>query len=383
MVRSVEHIEQNITTLQDALRAIAQDFEALYAQYLRDLSRSTAKQLILAGYHLCTQGYPNGFLRLSFSQRQELQQALRQLADGAEAQFLAYLSAEPDDPQGRESRSLGRSGDIALRAAADFVAGVQPNSEGHSGAAIAEETEAFTLADPALQATDEALTLAALDPGVAGGDAQANAAQPPDLTQPSDSLDLIDPKDLLDADPATLAELSVEAGWAELEAEAELKAEAELEAEAEEPADPLEQLLHWQERIEHGIAEVLQRLSYGANRLLHQADVLPHNLPEPVLEVAARSGVAMEAAIGAPNLMNLVIETKSDDPEESGIIRVIAIRMRLSEVEFANPELAGWRSKLRNLSTRLNQVGQDYHKKQKERAIAQAELAWRSSWYEG
>lgn len=367
MVRSVEQIEQDITILQDALRAIAQDFETLYAQYLHDLSRSTAKQLILAAYHLCTQGYPDGFLRLSFSQRQELQQALRQLADGAEAQFLAYLSPETDDSPGKINRSLGRSGDVALQAVADFMAGLQSDADGHPVAAIAAETEAFTLADPALQATDADLSLAALEPEATGNDSQDAAVQSPDDPQPSE--------DEPEADPATLAALSVEAGWAELEAEAE--------AEDEEPTDPLEQLLYWQERIEHGIAEVLQRLSYGANRLLHRADVLPHNLPEPVLEVAARAGVATEAAIGAPNLMNLVIEAKSDDPEESGIIRVIAIRMRLSEVEFGNPELTGWRSKLRNLSARLNQVGQDYRKKQKERAIAQAELAWRSSWYEG
>jgi hypothetical protein len=52
------------------------------------------QQLILASYHLCTQGYPEPFLSLPFSARQQLQQAIRKLGQNAAEQLIAGIKIE-------------------------------------------------------------------------------------------------------------------------------------------------------------------------------------------------------------------------------------------------------------------------------------------------
>lgn len=139
-------------------------------------------------------------------------------------------------------------------------------------------------------------------------------------------------------------------------------------------------LVRWQENLEQSITEQLQDLSHAANRLLQQVEVLPSRLPEPVLEVASKSDLISETAGGPPNLLNLLIE--SDAEEDTAITQVTTIRLRLAEIEFSDSAVAVWRSKIRSLSAQLNRLTREYQKQQKEKAIAQAEFAWRSSWYE-
>lgn len=148
------------------------------------------------------------------------------------------------------------------------------------------------------------------------------------------------------------------------------------------PTTSLDRLLAWKKHVEQGIPEIMLVLSQAANRLLYQADILPSKLPEPVLEAATKSGMAAEVAGSSPNLLNMMIESKGDDQEEGEITRIVAIRLRLSEIEFGDASLTTWRSKLRGTTSRLNQLERDYRKKQRERATAEAELAWKAIWVE-
>lgn len=141
-------------------------------------------------------------------------------------------------------------------------------------------------------------------------------------------------------------------------------------------------VIEWQEELEEKIIEILQALSHRANRLLQDAELLPPQLPEPVLEVAAKADLASETTASPPNLLNLLIETESDAEKEPLMTQVIAVRLRLSEIEFSDAATTAWRSKLRNLLAQLTKLGRDYQRKQKERSIAQAEAAWRATWYE-
>ncbi|MBF2001252.1 MAG: hypothetical protein IGS38_11080 [Synechococcales cyanobacterium M58_A2018_015] len=141
-------------------------------------------------------------------------------------------------------------------------------------------------------------------------------------------------------------------------------------------------VMEWQEELEAKIVEILQTLSHRANRLLQDAELLPPQLPEPVLEVAAKADLASETAASPPNLLNLLIETESEAEKEPLMTQIIAVRLRLSEIEFSDAATTAWRSKLRNLLAQLTKLGRDYQRKQKERSIAQAEAAWRATWYE-
>lgn len=94
MARAIERIEQDIATQKEAISAIARELHSAYVSYLTILGVTLQKQLILASYHLCTQGYAENFLRLSLNQRQQLQQGIRKLGQKAAEQLLNYLHGE-------------------------------------------------------------------------------------------------------------------------------------------------------------------------------------------------------------------------------------------------------------------------------------------------
>ena len=64
MARAIERIEKDITELKEAIRAIAHELNLAYTKYINTLGSALQKQLILASYYLCTQGYPDEFLNL-------------------------------------------------------------------------------------------------------------------------------------------------------------------------------------------------------------------------------------------------------------------------------------------------------------------------------
>ncbi|MHC5729182.1 MAG: hypothetical protein ACYTXY_34700, partial [Nostoc sp.] len=94
MARAIERIERDIAGLKEAIGAIAVELQTAYASYLNTLGLAVRKQLILASYHLCTQGYPESFLHLSLNQRHQLQQAIRKLGQLASEELLTYIKSE-------------------------------------------------------------------------------------------------------------------------------------------------------------------------------------------------------------------------------------------------------------------------------------------------
>ncbi|HEY9873125.1 MAG TPA: hypothetical protein V6D12_06800, partial [Candidatus Obscuribacterales bacterium] len=144
-----------------------------------------------------------------------------------------------------------------------------------------------------------------------------------------------------------------------------------------------EQLAEWQENLEKAIAHTLQALSVSTNRLLQQAGILPHQVPEAVLEAAAKAEAAGESVAGPPNLLNLLMEKEnSQNSEGSTVTQIIAVQMRLTEIEFADATVMAGRNQIRQLSSRLHTLRREYQKKQRERTIAEAETAWRTSWFD-
>jgi hypothetical protein len=190
------------------------------------------------------------------------------------------------------------------------------------------------------------------------------------------------------------------------ESESEIESESESEIESESDffainfqfparnnhlsmANSPESWARWQESIEKSIANIIKLLSRDTNRLLKQVGILPHQLPEPVLLAASQADSSGDSVAGPPNLLNLIIETNDSSESESfgetrgtTAIQITAIKLRLSEIEFADADTSAWRQQIRNLSVRLNAIGRDYQKKQRELAVVEAESAWRASWYE-
>lgn len=144
-----------------------------------------------------------------------------------------------------------------------------------------------------------------------------------------------------------------------------------------------EQLSLWQQGLEIQIRELLDQISNEANQALQAYNILPSKLPSKLLEMAIKAEEKGSPMTGPPNLLNVLIEAKNNDkPEDVTITPVTAIHLRLSEIEFSDPELSNQRHQIRNLMADLATIKQKYNKLTKELAIAQAESAWRSSWYE-
>lgn len=289
MARAIERIERDIAALKEAIRAIATELQSAYASYLNTLGLAVRKQLILASYHLCTQGYPENFLHLSLNQRQQLQQAIRKLGQVASEQLLTCIKSE----------EVGE-----------------------------DETDGTDRTD----GTDEG----------DGQDGEVTSSSPVILGTST-------------PEPLTL-----------------------------DTSNPIE-LAKWQHNLEEVTQEILKKLSHDANLLLQKAGVLPKKLPEPILAAAAAAASEASAEVmpGPPNLLNLVIEIENEQQsEDSELAQIMAINLRLGEIEFADVTLSSERRQIRSILVQINKLGREYQKKHRERAIAEAEAAWRASWFE-
>ncbi|MTJ08198.1 hypothetical protein [Anabaena sp. UHCC 0204] len=273
MARAIERIEQDITALEEGIRAIAQELHLAYARYINILGSCLQKQLILASYYLCTQGYPDEFLNLSLNQRQKLQQGLRKISQQAAKQLISYI-------------------------------------------------------------------------------------QPLEVTQPETVIEIAE----------------------------EEEEENDEHSQALNPSNPIE-VAEWQQDLEAEIQETLKKVSQMANILIQKTGVLPKKLPEPIIAAAAAAIESAESSSdmipSPPNLLNLVIEiSDEEDSEDSSLTQIMAIHLRLGEIEFADAKLLSERKGIRHLLMQLNKVGRDYQKKQRELKISEAEAAWRASWFE-
>ena len=276
MARAIERIEKDIIALKEATRAIAQQLNLAYARYINTLGLALQKQLILASYYLCTQGYPDEFLNLSLKQRQKLQQGIRQLSQQAAQELISYI-------------------------------------------------------------------------------------QPPEVSQ---------------------TEVVLETEEENEQEEKEEQEENQQQPQALDPSNPIE-LVEWQQDVEEGIEETLKKVSQRANILIQKIGVLPKKLPEPILAAAtAASESSSDMMPSLPNILNLVIEISDEEDAEDSITQIMAIHLRLGEIEFADVTLLTERKGIRNILMQLSKVGREYQKRQKELKIAEAEAAWRASWFE-
>ncbi|OPH08976.1 hypothetical protein [Cylindrospermopsis raciborskii] len=263
MTRPVERIEEDIHNLKQNFSSVATELQKNYGDYLVQLGESIHKQLILAVYHLCTQGYAEKFLHLSLNQRQQLQQSVRQLGRKAAQQLLVYL--EIKRPQNVE-----------------------------------------------------------------------NTENPPLEVPQVKSLDF---------------------------------------------SNPIE-VVQWHRDVEEGIQNTLKTVSLEANLLLQKAGLLPKKLPEPILAAAA-SEATTEVIAGPPNLLNLVIEiTNEKESEDSTLTQLVTVNLRLGDVEFADQKLLEKSKQIRVILLQINKLAKEYNKKHQELKKAQAESAWRASWFE-
>jgi hypothetical protein len=109
-----------------------------------------------------------------------------------------------------------------------------------------------------------------------------------------------------------------------------------------------------QEMVDVALNTTFSEVSHSANQLLVAAKVL------------SPSDIASDVA-------------KSDQDKSQNTNK---IQLRPSEVEFTNRDVMSHRGELRVLSAKWHQLHSELEKKKQAKVVAQAELAWRSTWTE-
>ncbi len=330
----IKKIGQDLQRIEVAIADIAKELYSKYQSYLQVLGQGMRQQLIFASYYICTQGYPEEFLKLSFSQRQKMQEELRENSKLAVQELQELLNQDPESQKKSDDTSV-----------AELMMSLLNEEE--------KEKEEVV---PKIKDLKEAIEF------------DSSELFPTEILSQSTT-------DSQDKEVGN----KVEENFNETEAE-------KIKISTENIIDKLHNidiLRLWQENIEKQIPEIFKKLSHQTNCILHKAEILPKKIPEKVLEAATKMESGDTPVGGQPNILNLLIEAEDlDDDDDAKITRIIAINLRLSEIEFTDINVTGWRNKIRSHLGTLSQLQREYSKKQRELAVIEAESAWRSSWYE-
>ncbi len=379
MVRPVETIRRDIERLTEATETLASEFRRLYTGYLDSLGGAVRRQVVMATYHLCTQVYPEGFLALSVSQREQLQRDVRRLGQSGQTQLGQLLEA-------------------AARRSSPDPAADSPSAPSPALLSLAGTPDAALRFLPAEVKSEEN-----------SPQSEVATADTPEMDVPE--MDVPDSSDASD-----------EEGRSDLPLPDLLKSMV-LEALAEERAEIFGQPLFTGESmtptrlakqhifLEQHIRDTLQQVSKQVNQRLQEAQVIP-NLPEAVLDAASETEMGPMRGRAVPNVLSVIVamasamedaleeedlesdalgddqdeeeeeEENNDDARDRLMTHLAAVNLRLADLEFGDVQASMWRSKLHAALGHLRKIGKQYQKVQREMAIAEAEQAWRAVWYD-
>lgn len=138
-------------------------------------------------------------------------------------------------------------------------------------------------------------------------------------------------------------------------------------------------LLRFMMAVENAIESSLVDVSQLANLLLQDAKILPQNIPNRILEMALKAGENSSFTTGVPNVLSVLIE-KDEKSQETNVAPVVAVSLRLNEIEFYDNNLNSLRQQGIEIFKRLSALDTEYQQVSQKLAIAEAESAWRASW---
>ena len=98
MTKSIQQVKQDLDNLKSTVANTAIELEKLYSSYLDLLIHSLQQQLIFACYQICTEIYPQEFLNLSLSEKQELQQSLRGMGAQLKSELTEIINYKELEP---------------------------------------------------------------------------------------------------------------------------------------------------------------------------------------------------------------------------------------------------------------------------------------------
>ena len=296
MAKPIEQVEQDLHQLRTTSRELGRELTAAYRSYFGCFAPTLKQQSIQGCYHLCTNFYPEAFLKINYDRRAQLLKTLQRVISNAIADLSVHI----------ESSGQTSSND---------------------------------------------------DDDEPTGELTAMPAIPIDWFETPSSLST------------------------------------------------------WQRNLEEKLNHSLKEISYKLNVLLQQAQIMPPDIPKPILEANPEADRQGGNTANIPNLLSVLIGKKSskqeaeldeDDNEEEDeedaldammenliqardpaqIVQIHSLFLRLTEVEFSNVTVLSLRKNINQLTNKVKILNREYMHKQQELKIAEAEAAWRNSWFE-
>ncbi|WP_019508114.1 hypothetical protein [Pleurocapsa sp. PCC 7319] len=348
MTKSIQQIRQDLDYLESAVASTSVELRDLYRKYLELLSQSVKQQLILASYQLCTQFYPQSFLNLSLKNKQKLQQELRKIGSKLQPVLLDILEQKKLEPE-----------KIELNLMAELIKNLPKLQRTKESQEPQESQE--------IQEIRESREVNELNTGI---DLRAVAAELENV-----EFIEIDTTSENDSEESNLDE--------NLPSSEQPKPLKEIDF------NNSEHLILWQKQIERTIKKTLDYTSKKTNKYLQEAGIIPNRIPSKIIDVAMHTDPSGSSSNNrsqqnVANILNLVLKTDQEQKTDSikNTTQISLLRLRLAELEFSDPMLNAQRSQIRNLMGKIRQLNSKYKATQQEAAIAEAQAAWRSSWYE-
>ncbi len=408
MTGLVEQLTQKLASLDRQTDELKAKLDLTYDSYLNVLQRVLRQQMLLACYHICTEGYPEEFVKLSMTQRYDLQKQIKTIAKDVGSVLMTLLTDPPPPPvQAPSFFSMVPDRFMADDEVADgetFTMGLDPS-------ALSEFSAGFSISR--VEAIGEFFE-----------DDDDEIDDDSDEQEDSDEVDESD--DESDPEPSDRRTMT-ETDARELQA---ILAQVAAAITAKEPKTPVDRVLSWQDGIERAIQDKLCQGAYQINQALKNAQLIPMKVPDRALEAASRADG--DGATKVPHVIQMLVElgrfeskldnsdnssdktsdNNDDSPGESkerpstdspgnpnssrnpaadrkqrssmqripSLTHVTALQIRLAEVEFQDPLLMRWRRSLREHTLELQSLTREYRKYQRKRSVAEAQVAWRSTW---
>jgi hypothetical protein len=377
MAQSLEQINQALNKLEQQAIDLSQKLHSAHQGYRNVLAQTAMEQTIMACFTLCTEAYPREFLKRSVADRHKLQTQIKAITQQMQQDLREVPS--PDTP----SREL-----------------LPP-------------TPAFSLPEmlalPRASESDSDSELLVLDESDDDGDDDSfDEDDGFDADLDDDDLEPMDfdeddapspqPRDRRDPNRDRRDDRN-------RQIEAELKALFSLESLLNRspplPDNPVDQVAFWHRYVEDQVTQRLRQVSSEINQALQAQKVLPAQIPAPILEAAALADGG-ETFGKTPHLMRMVLEAREKSQEDSqgdraqgdrasrrrsrensrpaAVINLVTLQLRLADLEFYDTNLISWRNQIRTLLKDLKTITKEYKRQQQQQAIANAKMAWRSTW---
>lgn len=323
MTKSIQQVKQDLENLKSIVSDTAIELEKLHLNYLDLLSQSLKQQLILACYQICTRLYPQSFLELSLSEKQDLQQNLRQISIQLEPKLTEILKQKELEPEPLE-----------LNLMAEFIKNL-PKTKRRKEDQKESETEIDL---ERVKAELENIEFIEIDASDNDDDEQFAVETPP-----REKADFQNPEHLI------LWHKQIERG------------------------------------IKKTLDVTSRKVNKCLQDARIISDSIPSKVIDVAMQADSSKGLGSNSQSPAvPHVIQLSIEIEKD--KKANIfkkpVQVSLVRLRLTELEFSDHQLNAKKGQIRNLMGKIQKLNSQYKAIKQEVAMIEAQAAWRSSWYE-